>query len=392
MKLYNKEWGKILKEHGLDALIATTPENVFYASGYQSLNHWRHPTYRTYALIKNDGEVTLILPAGSVDAVFQQKSRISDIRTYGNFFINLANYQSLDTISHSFLESLKKSNKEILGIEVLARELELHNYNIVGLDEQHITFQEWDALQKKLPKVQFIKGYQLWRKLRMVKNENEIKIIERATHIAEDGLMSAVNSFRKGCNEIEAEIAFKTTVVRQGAIPTFCQIGSGKRGAWPNPIPILRTPLPGEPIRMDAGCIYKGYHSDEARTAIKKPVSGIIKDKYSALEAGVEAGMKKLRAGVTADIIFSTVVKTIQESGIPGYKRHHVGHGEGVEGYDIPLLAPNVKDTLEAGSVICLETPYYELGLGGLQIENAIVITEKGYRLLSKLPNDLIEL
>jgi Xaa-Pro aminopeptidase len=82
----------------------------------------------------------------------------------------------------------------------------------------------------------------------------------------------------------------------------------------------------------------------------------------------------------------------VREAGIPHFRRHHAGHGIGIEPYEPPFLTETSEEILEEGMVLNVETPYYEMGFGGVQLEDTIVITNDGYRPLTKLNRDLLVL
>ena len=69
--------------------------------------------------------------------------------------------------------------------------------------------------------------------------------------------------------------------------------------------------------------------------------------------------------------------------------RHHCGHGNCIEGYDLPTISPNDHTILEPGIVLCVETPYYEIGMGGLQIEDVVVITDHGFEFITNMERKL---
>jgi Xaa-Pro dipeptidase len=106
---------------------------------------------------------------------------------------------------------------------------------------------------------------------------------------------------------------------------------------------------------------------------------------------GEEQILEKIQPGVTAGELFEVAIERVK-MGIPQYKRHHVGHGIGLEIYEPPMLVPHSDFELQPGMVLCVETPYYELEWGGLQVEDMIVVTENGYRLLTKSNRELIEI
>jgi Xaa-Pro aminopeptidase len=108
-----------------------------------------------------------------------------------------------------------------------------------------------------------------------------------------------------------------------------------------------------------------------------------------------------IRPGVPVGDLFRMGTATVRSSGIPHYQRHHVGHGIGLEFYEAPVLvgAPCDDDagrangsgmTLRSGMVINVELPYYELGLGGLQIEDTVVIRSGGYERLTTSDHGLL--
>src|SRR6267143_168719 len=108
-----------------------------------------------------------------------------------------------------------------------------------------------------------------------------------------------------------------------------------------------------------------GLHRDRVRG----PFSVAERDHYRAILEGEERAIEQVRAGVPANEIFSIAVEATQKAGIAHYRRHHVGHGIGLDLYDMPILNETTSTPLEAGMVLEVETPYYELGFGGLQVE-----------------------
>jgi Xaa-Pro aminopeptidase len=87
--------------------------------------------------------------------------------------------------------------------------------------------------------------------------------------------------------------------------------------------------------------------------------------------------------------VFNGAVERVRELGIPHYRRHHVGHGIGVEYYDLPILNPRTEIPLETGMIFEVETPYYELGFGGAFIEDTVQVTDSGVKVLTELDREL---
>jgi Xaa-Pro dipeptidase len=85
-------------------------------------------------------------------------------------------------------------------------------------------------------------------------------------------------------------------------------------------------------------------------------------------------------------------MNTVRKGALPDYQRTHCGHGIGVSGHEFPTLnAANSEVILEEGMVLCVETPYYEVGWGGMMVEDMIVVRQDGPELLTKLPRELVQ-
>jgi Xaa-Pro aminopeptidase len=147
----------------------------------------------------------------------------------------------------------------------------------------------------------------------------------------------------------------------------------------------------GSIIRYDVGVHYKGYASDIARCFAFRTVSDRARRIQDALVAGLERALELIRPGAIAADIFDSAVAATRRAGLPDYDRSHVGHGIGTAGagYEAPDLKPGDQTPLEAGTVVCVETPYSEVGYGGLQVEDMLVVTETGYDLLSHTPRGI---
>jgi Xaa-Pro aminopeptidase len=122
--------------------------------------------------------------------------------------------------------------------------------------------------------------------------------------------------------------------------------------------------------------------------ALGEPTKKIAKY-YSAVEKGVLAAYDILKPGLKVSTLFDHVVETVRREGIPHFKRSHVGHGIGVDGYDPPNIAASSNGVFEENMVVCIETPYYELGFAGLQVEDMVHITKDGAQSLMTLDTAL---
>jgi Xaa-Pro aminopeptidase len=223
----------------------------------------------------------------------------------------------------------------------------------------------------------------------MVKSAEEVRHLERAALIAEQGVAAVLGMLEPGVTERAAAAVFEQEVLRQGAQPFFTVVTMGERAALADVQASDRALAPGDLIRFDLGCVYQGYRSDIARTAVLGRPTEKQRRYYDAARDGEIAAIAAMKPGVPVSRIFETAMRITRERGIPHYQRHHVGHGIGLEPYDPPTINATTETALEPGMVFCVETPYYEHGWGGVQVEDAVEITPAGARRLTRSSQEL---
>ena len=167
-------------------------------------------------------------------------------------------------------------------------------------------------------------------------------------------------------------------------------VTSGHRSALSDAYASERILRPGDLVRFDIGCVYQGYWSDIARTAVVGSPSARQASYYAALRAGLAAEVDRVRPGMTAGELFDIAVNTVRAGGLTHYQRHHVGHAIGLSVYERPVITPDATTILQPGMVFCLETPYYELGWGGMMLEDTGVLTDTGFELFTSIDRDLV--
>jgi Xaa-Pro aminopeptidase len=103
----------------------------------------------------------------------------------------------------------------------------------------------------------------------------------------------------------------------------------------------------------------------------------------------VEEEFAVARPGSTAGEVFDTAVRRVEDAGLRPYHRHHAGHAIGLSVYEAPVVRPNDMTVLASGMVFCLETPYYELGWGGMMVEDTGLVTDSGFELFTSIDRSL---
>jgi Xaa-Pro aminopeptidase len=238
-------------------------------------------------------------------------------------------------------------------------------------------------LNRSLGPVSTVEGWDLLRRIRMVKTPGEVARLRQAASITEAAVDEVLKSAHEGITEHEMAYVFNNAVLRRDAMPLLTCIGVGPRSALPDVVPSQRRLKKGDIIRFDVGCVYDWYCSDLARIASFGDPPAKAAAYYRAVLCGEQEAIGAMKPGAKTKDIFQIARDVTRASGIPHYERHHCGHGIGLECYDMPSISPGDGTVLDPGMVINIETPYYELGFAGLQVEDTIVVTKDGAESLS---------
>lgn len=378
---------ELMERDRLDAVIATCPENVTYVSGFWAMSQWVRRGPQAYVLFpKGDEQPCIIANSGILDLVPDQDIWVHDIRRYGYFQLDIdssATLDAADTMQKQLFEG--QSYKGPVEALVTAMQEKGLMQGKIGLDEMGITPQCMDQLKSLVPGATFVRSFALFERVRSVKTPGEIESLKKAARATEHAIDAAIAVAKEGVTEREMLRTFNACLARHDAAPVVGCIGFGTRSAMINVQPSDRALRRGDLIRFDVGARYRHYRSDMSRgAALGEPV-GKIRKYYSAVEKGVLAAYDLLKPGLRVADLFNHVVETVRREGIPHFKRSHVGHGIGVDGYDPPNIAESSNDVFEEDMVVCVETPYYELGLAGLQVEDMVRVTKHGAESLMTL-------
>ncbi|MBW1866960.1 MAG: aminopeptidase P family protein [Deltaproteobacteria bacterium] len=385
----------IMEKYGIEAIIATMPENVTYLTDFWSLTHRLIKATQNFAVItqKQDVNPFIITSVGDMDlAADQEECWTDNFLTFGTFYVERPAEATLSATEERYqrLLDLSKPKKDaVTALTECLADIGITRGRI-AVDEGNITPSAYDTLKKAFPKVEFIPGYQILREIRLIKTPVEVNRLERSSEIIESGIKNAVTAIREGATEFEISQALLKKVIEEGAVPSWPAVGVGLRGGLSNVIPAPHPVKNGDLIRFDVGCVYKYYNSDCAGTVVLAEANEKQRAYHHAIQSGIEKALEIVRPGVRASEIFKEAVQGVRDAGIPHYRRHHVGHGIGIEPYESPFLTATSDDILEEGMVVNVETPYYEMGLGGIQLEDTIMVTADGYRPFTKSSRDLL--
>jgi Xaa-Pro aminopeptidase len=382
----------LLARHRVDAVVATGPENVTYASDLDTLTHHVQRLFRAAVVLPaRPWHPVLVFPVVDLTYAYHRPSWIGDLRTYGQHnVVTSAEVGSVDLpepADRNLDRLLRRSDRPSGFVQALAgavRDLGLATARLAvewaGLSED-----DRSALGAALPGAELVDGAGLWREIRLVKTDDELARLRRAVAANEAGFRAALGLAGPGATERALERAYRRAVSEQDASPMYWDsgVGSGSYAFRPSSD---RPAVPGDLVRVDASCVVDRYWSDLGRSSCVGDPSAKAADYHGALLQGVRAAIMAAGPGVRPSALRAVVIERVRTAGIPHYRRTHVGHGIGLEFYEPPSLVADADTPLEVGTVLNVEAPYYEIGFGGLQVEETIRITPDGCDQLSALP------
>lgn len=385
---------RVMNGHGIDVLVASTPQNVLYTTSYHSHGQWLMPASHALGIVPRDGTLptVLIVSVGDLDGVADQQPDVGAVVPYGWFVVEAADDATLGPLEQRLVERRSLTAHGSLAEALAAALYDLGlSSGCIGLDRRGLLPQVQLLIDAQLGSAAIVDGYGPLQEVRMVKTAPEVDNLRSAVEITERAIQACLDAFRVGVTERELLRLYENVILDNGARPTFSHILFGARGALSNGFASDAPLRLGDTVRFDSGCMVGGYHADIARTAVFGDLADSrIHDYYQAILAGEEEALATMRPGITAGDAFETAMEATRRAGIPHYRRNHVGHGIGIELYDPPMIVENNPAPIEVGMVLNLETPYYELGWSGLQVEDTFVVTSDGYELLSTMERGLI--
>lgn len=384
MLLNKKRAIELMDHYKVDALIASSAENVTYAGDFPQLHGCMSDT-AIYVVLPRDQNASPVVTVSknAVDIFLASDSWIDDIKLWGEFFIfesEKIDYEAFTSLEKKYTQVIREMKPEPNALEALAKALQergLINARL-GFDEKNLSPVQYEKIISFLPRAKIVPANHIFRRIRMVKTEEEIKRLKKAAQINERGMQALLDALKVGRTERELASIHHQNVRQEGGTPYHGCVQGGTRGALVNGEPTDYAFKIGDGVRLDFDCTYSGYYSDMARTAVVGTPSRKLRTYYGAVLAGLLSAEEVIRPEVSASEVFRTTIAAVRNNGIPHFDRHHVGHGLGLGCYDPPLISPNDETQLEVGTVVNIETPYYEIGFGCVHVEDTVVVTKTG--------------
>ena len=308
-----------------------------------------------------------------------------------SIFITDSRYIEQAQAEVSNFEVRQYDNKFTDYIISLLNDLSIKN---LGFEENHMTFNIYDDLSKGLQNVNFIKLNSMIERQRQIKDEKEIENIKKAAEITDCAFSHILDFIKSGMSENSIALELEFFIRSKGASKlSFTSIvASGKRSSLPHGAASDKIVETGDFLTLDFGCVYNGYCSDMTRTIVIGNATQKQKEIYSVVLDANEEALKFVKPGITGEDLDKIARKVIIDRGYGQYFGHGLGHGVGMDIHELPYVSKKGKEPLEAGMVITDEPGIYIPDFGGVRIEDLVVVTLVGAKILSHSNKQLIEL
>ena len=269
----------------------------------------------------------------------------------------------------------------------------LSGFDSIGLNFPALTYEGYRTVRKNF-KGKVIDCSEAIAQCRAVKDEQELKRLSVSCRIASKVAAGIPDMLKEGMTERALSSEISVALYEEGSeSPSFPPIVSfGRTSAIPHYSPGGVKLRKGNFVLADFGGTYQRYCSDITRTFLFGKASARQKDLYGTVLEAQKSALSVLKAGVTGKQADAAARKVIDASAFRGKFIHSLGHGLGLQVHDgLPILWPKGDDKLEQGMVVTVEPGAYVPGFGGVRIEDDVVITRNGVKVLTDAPKELIE-
>lgn len=343
-----------MKKHNLNQILVTSPSSVFYLSGV-----WIDPGERLMAMYIDDDENVVLM----LNSLFKNNPGLGEIKTM--------TYDDSEDPIPMLLKVIDENST-------------------LGIDKNWPAHYLIEIMEQK-PNMKFANSSLIVDEVRMIKDEEEIKLLRESSKINDKVMEELVQYISKNKNEKEMaetiEGIFKKNGIEKQSFETICSYG--KNGADPHHFPDNTRLNDGDSIVIDMGGVYNYYCSDMTRTFFYKEPPEEAKKIYEIVKRANAAGKKAVKPGVKLSDIDKAARNVIEKEGYGKYYTHRTGHNIGIDDHEEPSVGGNSDLVAKKGMVFSIEPGIYIGGKYGVRIEDLVVVTEDGCEVLNKVSRDM---
>jgi Xaa-Pro aminopeptidase len=314
-------------------------------------------------------------------------------------YVLITQKQKYVIVDSRYYEEVRQNNRDaqvllMIGEKtydlLINRIIEEENIRTVGFEGDDLSYDRYRSLEKKLRASLVPVNI---NPIRAVKDAQEIEAIQKACAIADRAYAHILGFVRAGMREDEIANELVYFMKQNGAMKESFDtiVASGVRGSMPHAKAGAKQLEAGDLVTLDFGAKVGQYCSDITRTFAvgKMPVPELQKI-YETVREAQQKGIEAVCAGTRFCDADRAARSVIEKAGYGEYFGHNLGHSLGINDHEDPRLSPTEEARMEAGMVVTVEPGIYVPGLGGVRIEDDVLVTENGSRVLTRSPKQLI--
>lgn len=309
-----------------------------------------------------------------------------------NYFISDFRYktQSSAEVNSDFEIIIYAQNSMMFLKDLISK----HNLKRIGFESNFMTYADAENFKQDFKELEIFPVNSLIENIIIIKNEYEIGLTKKAAEITDKTFSELLKIIKTGMTEreVSANISYLQKMYGADGDSFDPIVASGERSAFPHARPTDRKIRNNELLKLDFGCTYNGMKSDMTRTIAVGNISEECKKIYSIVKEAQQLALDKAKAGVSTKELDSYARNFIKEKGYGNNFGHGLGHGLGYDIHEKPALNERTDYILEENNIITIEPGIYIEGLGGVRIEDDIVIKENGCEILNKSTKELISI
>lgn len=294
-----------------------------------------------------------------------------------------------------------QSHSEVRGFEIiinyaasdeLKKIIEAEGIKIIGFEATHVSYGAYENNTNNFPGIKFVPITEAVEKLTMQKTAGETAKIQKAIDITDNTFLKMLEFIKPGMKELDVSAEITYTHKKLGAIKDSFEpiVASGWRAALPHGIASGKIIEKGDILTLDFGCVFEGFCSDMTRTIAVGDPGDELKKIYKIVLGAQLKAIDTARSGISSKSVDTAARDYITSHGYGENFGHGIGHGLGIEVHEMPSLSQRMDITLVENSVVTIEPGIYIDKLGGVRIEDDVILKHDGCIVMNKSPKELI--
>lgn len=261
---------------------------------------------------------------------------------------------------------------------------------VIGVEGLRLRFFESEILRRFAPSATLTAADDMLSELRLIKDAEEIRCIEKAVFISEQALKLTFNDIQVGMSERDIAHRLESHLHACGSegLAFTTIVHGGGNTALPHCGPLDYQVQAGDPLIFDFGGMYQGYCADITRVVFLGEPNPEFREFHQVVQRANVQARAAAKPGVTAESLDRVTKEIFADAGYAHLVRHRTGHGLGLDVHEAPYISLGNQQVLQPGMVFTIEPGIYELGRIGVRIEDDVLITDDGARSLSTLERE----